>query len=486
MTETAEKPVLWTAEDAAAATSGQVTRPWRATGVSIDSRKIAPGDLFVAIQGPSFDGHDFVAQALANGAAAAMVSRVPAGVEGDAPLLAVEDTLAALTDLARVARMRTSAKVIGVTGSVGKTGTKEALRHCLSAQGRTFATEGSLNNHWGVPLSLARMPQDSQFAIFELGMNHAGELGPLSRMVQPDVVVITNVEAVHLEFFPSVEAIADAKAEIFEGMTPHGTAVLNRDNPHFGRLLAAARTQGLTRVQGFGSHEDSDARLLEYSLHATCSAVTASFQGERIQYSLSLPGKHWVMNSLAVLLAVRGAGGDLAAAARALSTLQPIKGRGTRKRIQVAHGAFTLIDESYNASPVSVAAGIEVLGKVDPGAAGRRIAALGDMRELGTRADHLHAGLLGVLKAAHIDTVYCCGPHMKALWDRLPAAMRGKYAEDSKALAALLAADVRGGDVVLVKGSAGSRMSLVVDALGALDQGNVSSRPQAAVNGQRG
>lgn len=486
MTETADKPVLWTAEDAAAATRGRTTRPWRATGVSIDSRRIEPGDLFVAIQGPNFDGHDFVAQALASGAAAALVSRVPAGVAPDAPLLVVEgDTLDALTALGTAARARTTARVIGVTGSVGKTGTKETLRHCLSMQGRTFATEGSLNNHWGVPLSLARMPEDSEYAIFELGMNHAGELGPLSRLVRPEVTVITTIEAVHLEFFHSVEAIADAKAEIFEGMGPNGTAVLNRDNPHFARLASAARRRGLSRVLGFGGHDDADARLVEYSLHATCSAVTAMVRGERIQYCLSLPGKHWVMNSLAVLLAVRAAGGDVAAAARALSTLQPVKGRGTRKRVQLAHGTFTLVDESYNASPVSVAAGIEVLGKADPGAGGRRIAALGDMRELGARADTLHAGLLTPLKAANIDTVYCCGTHMKALWDRLPPGMRGKYAEDSKALAPLLAADVRGGDVVLVKGSAGSRMALVVEALSALHHDDGDRRPEAAIGGPR-
>ncbi|HYG88869.1 MAG TPA: UDP-N-acetylmuramoylalanyl-D-glutamyl-2,6-diaminopimelate--D-alanyl-D-alanine ligase [Azospirillum sp.] len=486
MTETAHKPVLWTAGDAAAATRGRATCPWRAAGVSIDSRKIEPGDLFVAIQGPNFDGHEFVAQALASGACAAMVSRVPAGVAADAPLLIVEETLAALTDLGRAARARTQARVIGVTGSVGKTGTKEALRHCLSAQGRTFATEGSLNNHWGVPLSLARMPQDSEYAIFELGMNHAGELGPLSRLVRPEVAIITNVEAVHLEFFNTVESIADAKAEIFEGMDANGTAVLNRDNPHFAHLVRAARRHGLTRVLGFGSHGDAEARLIEYSLHATCSAVTAVFGSERIQYSLSLPGKHWVMNSLGVLLAVRASGGDLATAARALSTLQPVKGRGTRKRVQLAHGAFTLIDESYNASPVSVAASIEVLGKVDPGASGRRIAVLGDMRELGAKADALHAGLITPLRGAHIDTVYCCGPHMRALWERLPAAMRGKYANDSKELAPLLAADVRGGDVVLVKGSAGSRMGLVVEALATLEHRPEDTRPQAAANGQRG
>ncbi|CAO3442618.1 UDP-N-acetylmuramoyl-tripeptide--D-alanyl-D-alanine ligase (EC 6.3.2.10) [Azospirillum argentinense] len=464
------KTVLWTAEDAAAATSGQATRSWAATGVSIDSRKVAPGDLFVAIKGPNFDGHDFVAKALEAGAAAALVSTVPPGVPGDASLLAVEqDTLAALGDLGHVARLRTQAKVVGVTGSVGKTSTKEALRHVLSAQGRTFATEGSLNNHWGVPLSLARMPEDSEFGVFELGMNHAGELGPLSRQVMPDVAVITTVEAAHLEFFDSVEAIADAKAEIFEGMNPNGVAVLNRDNPHFARLLAAARTQGLSRIWSFGSHADADARLVDCSLHATCSAVTAVIRGERIQYCLALPGRHWVMNSLAVLLAVKALGADVAAAARALSTIAPVKGRGTRKRVQAAQGAFTLIDESYNASPAAMTATFAVLGKIDPGAGGRRLAVLGDMRELGDRADALHAALAEPLRAARVDAVYACGPHMRALFDRLPAALRGAWTETSAELAPLLAGAVRGGDVVLVKGSLGSRMATVVDALSALD-----------------
>jgi len=492
-----EKAVLWTAEDAAAATNGQVTRPWTATGVTIDSRKVAPGDLFVAIKGPNFDGHDFVAKALEAGAAAALVSTVPPGVPGDASLLAVEqDTLSALADLGNVARLRTKARVVGVTGSVGKTGTKEALRHVLSAQGRTYATEGSLNNHWGVPLSLARMPADSEFGVFELGMNHAGELGPLSRQVMPDVAVITTVEAAHLEFFDSVEAIADAKAEIFEGMNPNGVAVLNRDNPHFGRLLAAARTQGLSRIWSFGTHEDAEARLVDCSLHATCSAVTAVILGERIQYCLALPGKHWVMNSLAVLLAVKALGADVAAAARALSTIQPVKGRGTRKRIHAAKGTLTLIDESYNASPAAMAATFEVLGKIDPGAGGRRIAVLGDMRELGDRADALHAALAEPLKAAHVDTVYGCGPHMRALFDRLPPAMRGAWAETSAELAPIVTGAAKGGDVVLVKGSLGSRMAVVVEALSALDtrQGknnNDDSTPPAktkpaAANGQRG
>lgn len=487
MSETGTMPVLWTAAEVAAATGGRTAGSWSATGVSIDSRTAVPGDIFVALQGPNFDGHAFVASALEKGAAAALVSAVPPGVAADAPLLVVEDTMVALADLGRVARLRTVARTIAVTGSVGKTGTKEALRHVLSQQGRTFATAGSLNNHWGVPLSLARLPADAQYAVFELGMNHAGELGPLSRQTKPDVALITTVEAAHLEFFASVEAIADAKAEIFEGMTPNGVAVLNRDNPHYGRLLAAARTTGLSRILGFGMHDDADARLVDFSLHATCSAVTAVIKGERIQYCLSLPGRHWVMNSLAVLLAARAAGADLATAARALSSLQPVKGRGVRTRIHLAQGAFTLVDESYNASPAAMTAAFEVLGKLDPGAGGRRIAVLGDMRELGARADQLHAGLAEPLRKAGVDTVHCCGAHMRALHERLPAALRGRWTETSADLASLVAGEVKGGDVVLVKGSAGSKMGLVVEALIALDQRrDDDAAPKATANGQRG
>lgn len=487
MSEGQAQPVLWTAGAAAAATNGRTGRPWSATGVSIDSRTVRPGDLFVALKGPNFDGHAFVADALAKGAAAALVSATPSSVAADAPLLLVEDTLAALADLGRVARHRAAARVIGVTGSVGKTGTKEALRHVLSAQAPTFATEGSLNNHWGVPLSLARLPSSAAYGVFELGMNHAGELGPLSRQVAPDVAIITTVEAAHLEFFASVEAIADAKAEIFEGMNPNGTAILNRDNPQFARLLAAARTAGLSRVWSFGSHDDAAARLVDCSLHATCSAVTAVIKGERLQYCLSLPGKHWVMNSLAVLLASLAAGADLGNAARALSSLKPVKGRGVRHRIHLDQGAFTLVDESYNASPAAMTAAFEVLAKLDPGAGGRRIAVLGDMRELGSRADQLHAGLADPLRRASVDTVHCCGPHMRALYDRLPAALRGTWAEDSAALAPAVAAAVRGGDVVLVKGSAGSRMAVVIDRLTALDtRADIAGGAVPAANGQRG
>ncbi|WP_247892100.1 UDP-N-acetylmuramoylalanyl-D-glutamyl-2,6-diaminopimelate--D-alanyl-D-alanine ligase [Azospirillum sp. Sh1] len=481
--EMTDKTVLWTAEDAAAATGGRLAGPsaWTATGVTIDSRKVAPGDLFVAIRGPNFDGHAFVGAALAAGAAAALVDHLPDGLPADAPLLIVPvDTLEAMAALGKVARARCGARFVGVTGSVGKTGTKETLRHVLSAQGSTYATEGSLNNHWGVPLSLARLPADCAYGVFELGMNHAGELGPLSRQVKPHVAIITTVEAAHLEFFSGVEAIADAKAEIFEGLDADGVAVLNRDNGQYARLAAAARRHGLTDIWSFGAHEEADARLVDCSLHATCSAVTAVIRGERLQYCLSLPGKHWVMNSLAVLLAVKALGADVAAAARSLSSLQPVKGRGTRKRIQLPQGAFTLIDESYNASPAAMTATLEVLGKIDPGAGGRRIAVLGDMRELGDRADALHIALAEPLRAAQVDAVYACGPHMKALFDRLPATMRGAWTETSVELAPIVTGTVKGGDVIMVKGSLGSRTGLIVDALAALDSGRESEDKAAS------
>ena len=458
--------ILWTAAETAAATGGRATGPdWAATGVSIDSRTVSPGDLFVALSGPNFDGHDFVARALEAGAAGALVARVPEGLGDAAPLVVCPDTFTGLGDLGAVSRLRSQARVAAVTGSVGKTGTKEALRHALSALAPTFATEGSLNNHWGVPLSLARMPRDADYGVFELGMNHAGELGPLSRQVRPDVAIITTIEAVHLEHFASVDAIADAKAEIFEGMTANGAAVLNRDNPHFARLVAAARTQGLSRILSFGADEDADARLVECSLHATCSAVTAEILGERIQYCLSMPGRHHVVNSLAVLLAAAALGGDVVQASKSLSRIPPLKGRGLRKRVELPQGSFTVIDESYNASPASIAATLQVLGRSDPGAGGRRIAVLGDMLELGPQAPQLHAGLSQPLRETATDLVFCSGPNMRHLFDRLPAAMRGAHAEDSAALAPMVAAAVRAGDVVMVKGSAGSRMGRVVEAL---------------------
>jgi UDP-N-acetylmuramoyl-tripeptide--D-alanyl-D-alanine ligase len=457
---------LWTAAQAEAATGGRSTRAWNASGVSIDSRTVQAGDLFVALAGPNFDGHDFVAEALAKGAAAAVVSRIPQSL-ADAPLLVVGDTQAALENLGRAARARTVATVVGVTGSVGKTGTKEALRRAFERQGRTAASAGSLNNQWGVPLSLARMAQDCSFGVFEMGMNHPGELDALTRLVRPDVAVITSIEAVHLGFFRSLEAIADAKAEIFNGMGPRGAAILNADNAYYARLAEAARARGLTRIIGFGSHADAAVRLIDYHLHATASAVTASVMGEIIDYCVALPGRHWVMNSLAVLAAVKAAGGDIGAAASAMGTIEALEGRGRRAKINVRGGTAELIDESYNASPASMRAAFEVLAASLPGKGGRRIAVLGDMLELGDEAAALHAGLAQPIADAGIDLVFTVGKDMRALFDALPQARRGAHAPDAAAMAELLPRRLKAGDVITVKGSHGSKMREVVARLAA-------------------
>jgi UDP-N-acetylmuramoyl-tripeptide--D-alanyl-D-alanine ligase len=456
---------LWSAIESAAATGGQAIGNWQAAGVSIDSRSVNPGDLFVALTGPNFDGHDFVADALKKGAAAAVVAKRPDAVDTTAPLLLVADTQRALEDLGRAARARIHGAVIAVTGSVGKTGTKEALRRALERQGRAFATSGSLNNQWGVPLSLARMPQDTRYGVFELGMNHPGEIDTLSRLVRPNVAVITTVEPAHLGFFPSVEAIADAKAEIFRGVEPSGAAILNQDNPHYDHLAAAAQACGIGRILGFGVHPLASVRLLQCHLHATASAVTAAVMGEAIDYSISLPGRHWVMNSLAVLAAVKALGGDVAAAAGAMATLPPLDGRGKRYRLDLAGGAVELIDESYNASPASMRAAFAVLGAIDPGLGGRRIAVLGEMLELGAESRRLHAELAKPLIDADVRLVFTLGEEMRALDAALPAKRRGGHAADVAELVGMLTKALRPGDVVTVKGSHGSRVYELVAQL---------------------
>jgi UDP-N-acetylmuramoyl-tripeptide--D-alanyl-D-alanine ligase len=462
---------LWTSAEAAAATRGTGTRDWTASGVSIDSRTVKPGDLFVALAGPNFDGHDFIQAAIASGAAAAVASRRPAALPAEAPLLMVSDTMAALEALGRAARTRSAARFAAITGSVGKTGTKEALRVVLSTEGLTAASEGNLNNQWGAPLSLARMPREARYGVFELGMNHAGEIGPLSRLVRPHVAVITTVEPAHLEFFPSVAAIADAKAEIFLGVERGGAAVLNRDNAHFDRLLAASRAAGVGRVIPFGEDPRAEARLLSCRLEADASMVEAEILGARVSYRLPLPGRHIVQNSLAVLAAAALLGVDARAAAAALERLAPIKGRGARVAIETGRGSFTLIDESYNASPAAMRAAIAMLGRIPAAKGGRRIAVLGDMRELGVDADRLHAELATALAAAGVDLLFCCGPHMRALAEAARAEMPVEHAPDSAALLPRVTDAVRAGDVVLVKGSLGSRMAPIVDALKGLGRG---------------
>ncbi len=469
---------LWTSEVAAAAVGGEALRDWVAAGVSIDSRTLEPGDLFVALTGPSHDGHDFVRAAFERGAAAAIVAREPEGVRAGAPLLRVADTMTALNALGRAARSRLRGRIGAVTGSLGKTGVKEALRHALGRQGRVFANVGSLNNHWGVPLSLARTPQESDFAIFEIGMNHPGEITPLTRLVRPHVAAITTIEAVHIGHFPSVEAIADAKAEIFLGVEPGGTAVLNRDNPHYRRLASAAAGAGVGHIVPFGCDPEAGIRLIEARADADGTDVRVAVGGEALAFRIAAPGPHWVANSLCVLATVAALGGDAPAAARALADLQVPKGRGQRFLIRTGSGAFTLVDDSYNASPASMAAAFATVAAIPRGPGGRRIAALGDMLELGDAASELHAGLAGPLAAAGFDLVFTAGDLMAHLQAAVPAACRGGHAADAAGLAPLVAAAVRPGDVVVVKGSAGSRMFAVVEVLKALE-----GRPSAAGGG---
>jgi UDP-N-acetylmuramoyl-tripeptide--D-alanyl-D-alanine ligase len=459
---------LWTLSDMAAAmradTSGAL--PADIPGISIDTRSIARGEAFFAIQGENRDGHDFVEAALKAGAGVAVVARAKrAQLPTDAPLLLVDDVLEALRDLACASRARLSAHVIGVTGSVGKTGTKEALRLALGADGETYASVASYNNHWGVPLSLARCPASVKYAVFEIGMNHAGEITPLTKLVRPHVAIVTTIEPVHLEYFGSLEKIADAKAEIFAGIEPGGAAVLNRDNAQYARLAAAAKAAGVKRIVSFGEHAKADARLIRHSLLADCSTVQAKILGEDVTYKLGAPGKHLVMNSLAVLAAVSLAGADLALAALSLDRLKPATGRGARMALAMPGGNALLIDESYNANPASMGAAIALLGQAPVGPQGRRIAVLGDMLELGDQGVALHRGLADPIAAAAVDLVYCSGPLMRALWEALPSGRRGGYAETAAALEPAVLDAIRGGDAVMVKGSLGSKMGPIVKAL---------------------
>ncbi len=456
---------LWTSAEAAAATGGKATRDFAITGISIDTRTLAKGDLFVALQGDARDGHQFVAQAQAKGAGAALVSQRPGDVAADAPLLVVGDTLEALRGLGRAARARTGARVGAITGSVGKTSTKEALRHVLAAQGKTHAADASYNNHWGVPLTLARMPQDSAYAAIEIGMNHAGEIAPLTALARPHAAIVTTVEAVHLEHFPNVESIADEKGAIFSGLEAGGAAVLNRDNPQYQRLRGHAERSRAGAIWSFGEHAEADARLVDVKLLPDSSQVHATLFGEALSYTYGAPGRHLVMNSLGVLLMAKAMGADARAAADSFADMRALKGRGARQSVSVPGGAFTLIDESYNANPASMRAAFALLAQTPVEKGGRRIAIVGDMLELGPDAGRMHAGLAGDLRATGTDLVFACGPLMAQLWDALPQAMRGAYAATSADLATLCAAEAKAGDAIMIKGSFGSRMGLIVEAL---------------------
>ncbi len=461
---------LWSVEDVCEATGGRAGGRWRVSGVSIDSRSAQPGDLFVAIAGPRADGHDFVADALARGAVAALVHRRPPGTLSREALVIVDDTQAALDALARRARARAHGRIAAITGSVGKTGTKEALLHVLRGEASVFGSPASYNNLWGVPLSLARLPPGARFGVFEIGMNHAGEISPLTRLVRPQVAVITTVEAAHTAFFESLEAIADAKAEIFEGLEPAGLCVLNRDNRFYPRLAGAVQAvRPDARVASFGM-SGGDYRALEIASDGGGSDVVADLAGRRIGYRVSTPGRHWVANSLAVLAAADALGADVRRCAAALGDLPALDGRGRRHRLNCRGGTFTLIDESYNANPASMRAAIEVLGASALRGRGRRIAVLGRMKELGAESDALHAGLAEPLIRNRVDLVLAAAD-MIPLLERLPPSMRGPAAAGPAELSALLTENVGAGDVVMVKGSRASGMSAVVDRLRAARAG---------------
>ena len=461
-------PALWSTRAMAAAmhAHGEEPLPDSVGGISIDSRTLTPGDAFFAIAGDNRDGHDFVEGALKAGAGVAVVAASKrATLPKHASLLVVEDVLEGLRDLARAARARLNGKVIAVTGSVGKTSTKEALRLVLDREGKTHASAASYNNHWGVPLSLARCPGDARFAVFELGMNHAGEIGPLSQLVRPDVAIITTVAPVHLEHFNSVDEIADAKAEIFEGLVPGGTAILNCDIPQFARMSDRAHEARVSRIVSFGESEGADAQLIKCMLQPDNSTVQARILGEELTYKLGAPGRHLVMNSLAVLAAAKIAGADLALSALALAGIQPASGRGTRSTLELPGGSALLIDESYNANPVSMRAAIALLGQAEPGPLGRRIAVLGDMLELGDQSAALHRELAEPLAEHKIDLVFCSGLQMRNLYDALPSNRRGGYASDSSALEPQVLEAVSVGDAIMIKGSFGSKMAPIVKAL---------------------
>jgi UDP-N-acetylmuramoyl-tripeptide--D-alanyl-D-alanine ligase len=476
---------LWTVDAIAAATRADRVGPLpqAIAGISIDSRTVKAGEAFFAIKGDTHDGHDYVAAALKQGAALAVVARdrtptLPSPASGAAPLIVVDDVLDALRDLARAARARSPAKIVAVTGSVGKTSTKEALALALASSGETHASAASFNNHWGVPLSLARMAETARYGIFEIGMNHAGEITPLVGMVRPHVAIVTAVEPVHLEFFASVAEIADAKAEIFLGVEPGGAAVINRDNPHFARLRGRAEEAGVKHIVSFGEHARADARLVKCALHPECSAAEAKILGQPVTYKVGAPGRHLVMNSLAVLATASLMGADLARAALALAQQVPAAGRGTRATLELPGGTALVIDESYNANPTSMRAALALLGQARVGPGGRRIAVLGDMLELGPTAEELHRGLVDAIRDNGIDLVYCAGPLMAALWQALPSARRGGYAPSAAELEPQVVAAVRAGDAVMVKASAGSRMGPIVKALVLLH--SVTTAPEPA------
>lgn len=449
---------IWTAAEIAAATKGTVQGDFAATGVAFDSREVGPGDLFIALKGETTDGHRYVDGAFAQGAGGAIVSAPVAH-----PHVLVEDTTAALNALGIAARTRTAARIAGVTGSVGKTSTKEALAAALARanRGPVHRSVKSYNNHTGVPLSLSRMPVSTFYGVFEMGMNHAGEIAALTRLVRPHVALITAIAPAHIENLGSMEAIADAKGEIFEGLEPGGTAILPFDTPYRDRLLrhAAGKAQ---KIITFGRNTDADvhARDVIQTDHGTM--VIAVLPGAELSFTLSQPGDHWVLNALAVLASVQAMGGDLAAAGLALGELEGLAGRGARHQIAAHGGTALVIDESYNANSASMTATLAVLGETP---ARRRIAILGEMRELGVQADALHADLAAPVLAAGVDRVVLVGAGMAPLFEALSGEANVRHVPDADAALAAIASDIQADDAILIKGSNAVGLSRVVSGL---------------------
>ena len=477
---------LWTRDSAVAATGGASERDWRASGVSIDTRSLRPGDLFVALTAAR-DGHDFVAEALARGAAAALVSRLPEGVPAEAPLLLVPDVLEGLRALGAAARARFRGRVVAVTGSVGKTGTKEMLRAALGAQGKVHAADKSFNNHWGVPLTLARMPADARFAVIEIGMNAPGEIAPLARLARPHVAMVTTVAAVHLAAFDGLDGIAREKAAVFSGLEPGGVAVMTRDIAQYPILHRAARRAGARPVR-FGATGRPEYRLLDARVTGEATSIAARRGGETFYFKLAAPGAHLALNALGALACVEALGGDLARGALALASWRAPEGRGARWTVLLGpgglDGAIRLIDESYNANPAAMEAALEVFAAEKPEdgfgrvAQGRRIAFLGDMLELGPSERALHAGLARVPAMRAVTKVHCAGGRMRALYDALPLGQRGEWFETAAEMAGKVGRLVDAGDIAMVKGSLGSKVGQVVEAIKRLGEARPPEAPE--------
>ncbi len=456
---------LWSAADILKATHGQSESVnWSVNGLSIDSRTLKKGDLFIALEGPEQDGHRFIEQAVLAGAAGVLVHQ--SHIKSSVPVIKVHDTQKALIELGQAGRIRSKAKIVGITGSVGKTSTKEMLRLVLSASGNTHASEASFNNHWGVPFSLAKLPIKADFGIFEMGMNHPGEIDNLTRQVRPDIALITAIAPAHLAFFKDIHGITDAKAEIFHGLTTDSSTILPFDSPEYQRLLDHAKRNNVKKIISFGQNKGADIKLLDVISEKETQRINAQYHGLHIKYQLPVIGHHWAVNSLAVVATALQLGVDLKLITAALEAFYPPSGRGQKQALTISNNReILLIDDSYNANPASVQAALNVLGQTNFKANNRRIAVLGDMLELGSEAAKLHMDLSQAVIQNKIDLVFTCGPFMQHLFKNLPKKIQGAHFANSTLLADKIESVLDDGDIIMIKGSLGSQMKLIINKL---------------------